>query len=125
VQQNRDVEPWMAAVVVAYDAIDDARHRTPTSFRHLKQSRRSALGEAVGGVSWVDLRSPRQQEELSEYNHRWNEYAIEYVEMALDAVRAWRDAPVKSAPQVRLLAFDPWLAETERNVSGQDSTQVT
>ncbi|WP_341953783.1 hypothetical protein [Salinibacterium sp. TMP30] len=125
VQQNRDVEPWKAAVVVAYDAIEDARYRTPTSFRHLKQSLRSALGEAVGGVSWADLRSPREQEELSEYNHRWNEYAIEYVGMALDAIREWRDAPVKNAPKVRLLAFDRWLAKTERYVSGQDSAPVT
>jgi len=108
-------------VNAAYDAIDDARYRTPTSFRHLKQSIRFALGEAVGGMSWADIRLPRGEEELSEYDHRWNEYASEYVGIALDSVREWRDAPTKFAPKVRLPAFDPWLAKSGRFVPGRDS----
>lgn len=119
VQHNRDVEQWTGAVNAAYDVIEDARYRTPISFRHLKRSVRFALGEAVGGVSLIDMRVSHGQEELAEYNHRWNEYAIEYVEMALDSIREWRDAPVKAAQKVRLLAFDPWLAKTKRYVSGQ------
>jgi len=120
-QQNRDSEQWMVAVNATYDAIEDARYRTPAGFRHLKLSIRLALGEAVGGVSLADMRTSQENEDLSEYNHRWNEYAIEYMEMALDSIRGWRDAPVKTAPKVRLLAFYPWLATTERYVSGQDS----
>lgn len=122
VQHNRDVEDWVAAVNVAYDAIEDARYRMPPSFRHLKQSIRFALGEAVGGVSWADMQSTREHEELSDYNHRWNEYAIEYIGMALDSIREWRDAAVKTAPKVRLPAFDPWLAQTKRYVSGETAS---
>ncbi|TQO19488.1 hypothetical protein FB472_1045 [Rhodoglobus vestalii] len=125
VQHIRDVEQWIAAVNAAYDAIEDARYRTPSSFRHLKQSLRFALGEAVGGVSLADMRTSREHEELSEYNHRWNEYAIEYIEMVLGSIRQWRDAPVKTAPKVWLLAFDPWLAKTERYVSGQGIAEMT
>lgn len=119
VQHNRDVGSWVAAVNVAYDAIEDARYRMPPSFRHLKRSIRFALGEAVGGVvSWADMPSSREGEGLADYNHRWNEYAIEYIDMALDSIREWRDASVKTAPKVRLPAFDPWLAKTGRYVTG-------
>lgn len=121
VQHDRDAGNWLAAVNVAYDAIEDARYRLPPSFRHLKQSIRFALGAAVGGVSLADMQSTREHEELADYNYRWNEYAIEYIEMALDAIREWRDASVKTAPKVRLLAFDPWLAKSGRYVPGQDS----
>jgi len=122
VQHNRDVEPWAVAVNNAYDEIEDARFRLPQSFRHVQQSVRIALGEAVGGVSLVDLRSSRGQEELSAYNHRWNEYAIEYIDMTMGAVREWRDASAKAAPNVCLLGFDAWLAKTNRYVHGESAT---
>ena len=121
VQDNRDVEPWIAAVNDVYDEIEDARFRLPQSFRHFQQSIRIALGEAVGGVSLVDLRSSRGREELSDYNHRWNEYAIEYIEMTMGAVREWRDASAKAAPNVRLLGFDAWLAKTNRYVHDESA----
>jgi hypothetical protein len=119
VQSNREIAQWAAAVIATYDAIDDARYRLPQSFRHLKQSLRFALGEAVGGVSWADMPSSWETEELSDYDHRWNEYAIEYVEMATDSIREWRDASAQATSKIFLPAFDPWLAKTQRYVSGE------
>ncbi|WP_156786346.1 hypothetical protein [Microterricola viridarii] len=118
VQNDRSPEQWTVPVITAYDTIDDARFRLPQGLRHLKQSVRFALGEAVGGPSLADLRPSSERDELADYNHRWNEYAIEYVEMAMDSVRQWRDAPAKSASSVRLPGFDQWLAKTNRHVSG-------
>lgn len=115
---SRDVDEWAAAVTEAYDAIDDARHRLPQEFRHFKRSVRYALGEAVGGVSLADLQSSRERADLADYDHRWNEYAIEYLELAIVATRAWRDASAAAAPKLRLPDFDQWLARTDRHVSG-------
>lgn len=118
VQIDRDIDQWTVPVNVAYDAIDDARHRLPQDLRHLKQSVRFALGEAVGGPSFADLRPSKEREELADYNHRWNEYAIEYIQMAMNSIREWRDASAKSASNVRLPGFDQWLAKTNRHVTG-------
>jgi hypothetical protein len=127
-RHQRDFGKWAAAVSAVYDTVDDARYRFPQGFRHLKQSIRFALGEAVGGVSWVDLPSSRGRDELSEYNSRWTEYAIDYIDMVMNSVREWRDGRAKTAPKVSLLAFDPWLAKTGRHVSGggpvRDDTDV-
>lgn len=124
VQENRDVKQWMIAVNTAYDAIEDAQYRAPSTFRHLKQSIRVSLGEAVGAVCWADSQPFREQVKIAEYNYRWNQYAIEYVELVMGSLREWRDASVKTAPRVRLLSFDRWLAATDRYHSGQDGLQV-
>ncbi|POH64402.1 hypothetical protein C3B61_13220 [Cryobacterium zongtaii] len=122
VQNDRNSEQWTVPVITAYDTIDDARHRLPQRFQHLRQSVRFALGEAVGGPSLADLGPSSEPAELADYNHRWNEYAIEYIEMAVDSIREWRDASAKSAPNVRLPGFDLWLAKTSRHVTGSSAT---
>lgn len=118
VQNDRDFEQWTVPMITAYDTIDDARYRLPQRFRHLKQSVRFAIGEAVGGPSLADLRPSSEPGELADYNHRWNEYAIEYIEMAMDSIREWRDASAKSASNVRLPGYDLWLANTNLHVTG-------
>jgi hypothetical protein len=118
VQNDRSPEQWTMPVITAYDTIDNARYRLPQGFRHLKQGVRFALGEAVGGPSLADLRPSSERDELADYNHRWNEYAIEYIEMAMHSIREWRDASAKSASSVRLPGFDQWLANTNRHVTG-------
>ena len=106
---------------VAFDAVDDARDRLPSGWRHLKRSLRAALGEAVGVVAFVDLRSSSDEDELATYNHRWNEYALEYTDLVLDSTRRWRDARAKTAPKMTLASFDEWLAKTGRYISGEAS----
>jgi hypothetical protein len=122
VQNDRRLEQWTVPVITAYDTIDDARYRLPQGFRHLKQGVRLALGEAVGGPALADLRPSSERDELADYNHRWNEYAIEYMEMAMDSIREWRDASAKSASSVRLPGFDLWLAKTNRHVTGASAS---
>lgn len=122
VQNDRSLEQWTVPVIAAYDRIDDAHYRLPQRFRHLKQSVRFALGEAVGGPSLADLRPSSEHDELADFNHRWNEYAIEYIEMAMDSIREWRDASAKSATSVRLPGFDLWLANTNRHVTGASAS---
>lgn len=122
VQNDRNLEQWTVPVIAAYDTIDDARYRLPQGFRHLKQSFRFALGEAVGGPSFADLRPSNERDELADYNHRWNEHGIEYIEVAMDSIREWRDAPAKSASNVSLPGFDLWLVKTDRHVIGASAS---
>jgi hypothetical protein len=118
VENDIRIEQWTLPIITAYDTIDDARYRLPEGFRHLKQSIRFALGEAVGGPSLADLRPSNEHGELADYNHRWNEYAIEYIEMATNSIREWRDSSAKSASRTRLTSFDQWLASANRHVTG-------
>jgi hypothetical protein len=115
---SRNLETWSRAVEFTFEAVDDARHRLPPGWRHLKHSLRAALGEAVGGVAYIDLHSASDQAELAAYNYRWTEYAMEYTDLVVDSVRRWRDVRANGAPKVALASFDKWLAETGRYVAG-------
>ena len=116
-ENSTDFDQWASVVSSAYDAVDDARHRLPRGWRHLKRSLRAAIGEAVGGVAMVDLRAPSQQL-LGTFNHRWVEYALEYIDLTLDSTRRWRDAKPSMASKINLLSYDDWLAKTERYIPG-------
>jgi hypothetical protein len=112
---SRDVREWTAAVEACFDNIDNARHRLPKSFRHLKFSVRGAIGEAVGAVAFADLtRSSDDYVELGEYDHKWSEFAIEYIEAATDSIRRWRDSKSSVADKLSLRGYDDWLAATGR-----------
>jgi hypothetical protein len=124
VHSSRDVDEWARAVVVAFEAVDDARHRLPPPWRHLKRSVRAAEGEAVGVVAFGDFRSSGEQDALAEYNHRWTEYAMEYTDLVLDAVRRWRDARPKTAEKIALLSFYAWLARTGRHPTADEAHPV-
>lgn len=115
---SRDIDAWSKTVDITFDAVNDARHRLPSGWRHLKHSLRAALGEAVGAVAFVDIRSAHDKDELATYSHRWTEYAMEYTDLVIDSTRRWRDARAKVAPKVTLLNYDDWLARTGRYVSG-------
>lgn len=121
VESSRDFKHWARTVDVAFDAVDDARHRLASGWRHLKRSLRAALGEAVGMVAFADFHSARDQEELAPYTYRWTEYALEYTDLVLDSIRRWRDARAKTAPKMTLASFDEWLAKTGRYISGEVS----
>lgn len=56
-----------------------------------ERDRPAKLGAAVSNSA----RDQTRNDELAGYSHVWNEYAIEYIEMAMDATREWRDASAK------------------------------
>lgn len=111
---SRDVDIWSRTVDIAFDAISDAQHRLPSGWRHLKRSLRAAVGEAVGGVAFVDLHSAHDKDELATYDYRWTEYAMEYTDLVIDGTRRWRDARAKVARKMTLISYDDWLRRTGR-----------
>jgi hypothetical protein len=110
-ETSRDFAQWAQVVEVAYDAVEDARHRLPGGWRHLKFSLRAAISTAVGGVAHVDLQPPRDQEQLADYDLRWAGYAMEYIDTVLYSIRRWRDAKASTAPKLALASYDQWLAK--------------
>lgn len=115
----RDVAVWRDAIEALYDALDNARYRLPDGFRHMKRSVRAAIGEATG-LSLTDSwpRSQNDTDDLAEHSDAWTTNAIDYIDLLVDALRAWRDARPKSADRISVRSFDSWLAVTERYVPG-------
>lgn len=118
-QQFRDVAAWREAIESVYDALDDARYRLPDGFRHIKRSVRAAIGEATA-LSLTDSwpRSENDADALADYNREWTTNAIDYFDVVVDSLRAWRDASPKAADRIGVRSFDSWLAVTERYVPG-------
>lgn len=123
-EHTRDVKVWHVSIEATYDAFDDARHRLPARLRHLKRSIRYAIGEATA-LSFVDYwrSGDDENDTMAPYNYRWTTYAIEYVEMAADSLRRWRDSDQRVADKVRAPDFDDWLRESGRYVTGESTTE--
>jgi hypothetical protein len=123
-EHSREVRVWRLSIEATYDAFDDARHRLPVRLRHLKRSIRYAIGEATA-LSFVDhwRSGDDESDDMAPYNYRWTTYAIEYVDMAVNSLRRWRDCDQRVADKVRAPDFDDWLRETGRHVPGEASTE--
>ncbi|MGN6761445.1 MAG: hypothetical protein ACTHJI_08990 [Leifsonia sp.] len=118
-EHAREVTAWREAIEGVYDVLDDARHRLPAGFLHVKRSIRAAVGEATG-LAFTDFRprSRDDEEELATYNYEWTNSASDYLDVVVDAVRAWREAGARTAEKSRVRSFDGWLAVTGRYVPG-------
>ena len=117
-ETSRSTNEWATTVESAYEALDDARHLLPQGLRHLKRSIRASLGEAMGPVAVADTDPQMLEYELSPYDHRWTDYALEYLDEAIDYIREWRDSGRSKISALSMRDYDDWLAFTGRYRSG-------
>lgn len=101
------------------EAIRTRRAALGRDWRHLERSIRFAVGEDVGMPSWADLDWSDEVAEVSALDHRWWQYAVEYLEYVDDRfgeVVIGGRHPTK----VELINYDAWLRLTGRyeGVSG-------
>lgn len=117
-ETSRSTAEWVTVAEASYEALDDARHLLPKGLKHLKRSIRTSVGEAMGPIAMADIDPEMLQYGLSPYDHRWTSYAIDYLDGAIDHIRAWRDARSSQVAALAMLDFDDWLAHTNRYRSG-------
>jgi hypothetical protein len=117
-ETSRTTTEWAKVTEASYEALDDARHLLPLGLKHLKHSIRTSVGEAMGPVAMADIDPEMLEYGLSPYDHRWTSYAIDYLNGALDHIRAWRDARSSQVSALSMRDYDDWLAHTNRYRSG-------
>ena len=109
---EHDRKTWANVTSSLYDALADSRFLLPKNMRHLPRSVRMALGEGFG------LPSVEQDDSafrvVSGNDILWRRYALDYVEVAIDAFRWWRDSREPVVSKASTLNFDAWLSITGR-----------
>jgi hypothetical protein len=108
-----DVREWRETVTATYEAIEDARHLLPDRLRHLRRSTQFAIGEAVGVVA-SPYYLPKPEFDHISYTSEWAAFAVDYIDLSLNALRRWRDGTTRQAAGVSSPSFDDWLDATDR-----------
>lgn len=93
-------------------AFDRQQHALPSNWPHIGSAVRTAVGTVFGAVTLADVRPDLEDYPLADPDFEWQGHAFSYLNYLLDQITRWGNAERVSEP----LAFDPWLAETERRV---------
>lgn len=51
----------------------------------------------------------REEPELAEFDLLWSTHARDYIAVAIDALRRWRDVPEHHVAKISTPTFDEWL----------------
>lgn len=103
---------WATVTGILYETLADCRFLMPKNMKHLARSVRMALGEAFGllalGQDDTGLEVPDDD------NGMWRRFALDYIDVAIDGMRRWRDSTQNASARVSVLNFDAWLSVTDR-----------
>ncbi|MGL4557967.1 MAG: hypothetical protein ACRCV5_10715, partial [Afipia sp.] len=100
---------WQSVLGDVHDALNAAAPVLPRKMQHLRRSIRAACGEALGGVAVPELVQIREEMEPTEFDLVWTENARDYADVALKALRYWREARERDASSAWAPTFDEWL----------------
>lgn len=81
---------------------------------HLRRSIRAACGEALGAAAVSELIEIGEHLEPADLDSRWTDYARDYVDEAIEAMRHWRESRERDAANVSVASYDDWLRFTGR-----------
>jgi len=114
-EELRGIAYWRTHALPLFKHIERVEELTPSRWRHLRLSLREALGNGVdGAVALVEHQASDLTVEV-EYNRRWSDHALEYIEMVARQVRRWEGKwTERSARAVALPSFNDWLITTGR-----------
>lgn len=100
---------WERVLGDVYDALSAAAPVLPRKMQHLRRSIRAACGEALGGVAVFELMEIREEMEPAQFDSVWTENARDYVDVAIKALRYWREAKERDASSAAAPTSDEWL----------------
>ena len=110
---DSDLDIWVAAVLQAYEVLEDNKALLPETWLHLKRSIRFAVGEATG-LGFLDL-SPLPAREVVSFDHTWLDFAGEYLDYVTWTIAKWGETRGDRAASSRVLQdYDAWLRQTGR-----------
>jgi hypothetical protein len=104
---------WATVTESMFDTLADCRFLMPKNMKHLSRSVRAAIGE--GFALLVRTENDVETRELNPEDYLWRQYALEYVDLAIDGMRLWRDSSQRASGRVGVLNFDAWLSATGRH----------
>ncbi|MEV7632901.1 hypothetical protein AB0N64_10870 [Microbacterium sp. NPDC089318] len=70
---------------------------------------------ALGMVARPSLIGVREEPELAEFDLLWSTLPRDYIAVAIDALRRWRDVPERHVAKISTPTFDEWLRSTGRH----------
>lgn len=100
---------WERVLGDVYDSLNAATPVLPRKMQHLRRSIRAACGEALGGVAVFELVEIREEMEPTAFDLVWAGNARDYVDVAITALRYWREAKERDAASAWAPTFDEWL----------------
>ncbi|GAA2896526.1 hypothetical protein [Microbacterium esteraromaticum] len=110
---------WHNVLNAMYDSLNAATPVLPPRMLHLRRSIQEACGEALGGVAVPVLVRIREEMEPAEFDPIWSENARDYLDVAIKALRRWREARDRNAYGTWAPTFDEWLRAEGRLPTGR------